>query len=317
MENHASMQNKLPVIFLMGTTATGKTDLAAKLFAQGGYELVSVDAAQIFRDMNIGTAKPDEAFLKQFPHHLINVRSPLQSYSAAEFCNDVNSLIMDIHNRGLIPILVGGTMFYFHAFENGLSELPAANPEVRKQIADQLQKHGLPRLYEWLTELDFKFSQTIKPTDSQRIQRALELALSTNQKPSDLMMNSKPSGTHYPLIKLALFLPDRNKLHEQIEIRFRQMLDHGLLGELSQLIEQYSGIKNAPSMRTVGYRQPLEYLNGDIDYEQMIEKGVAATRQLAKRQLTWMRQQSNLVWVQADHAQSYAAVNRYLESTLG
>ncbi len=291
-------KNHRPVIFLMGATASGKTALAAALRDEYPAELVSVDAAQVYRGMDIGTAKPSREFLRQYPHHLIDIRNPDEIYDAARFREDALALIEQIHASGKLPILVGGTMFYFSALENGLSELPAADPETRRRIADEIRSKGLPAMHAQLQQIDPGLGATISPADTQRIQRALEIHQLSGKPPGEVMAQSNPRPMPFPVIKLGLFTADRRVLHERIAARFREMLKQGLVEEVKALAAAIPDPHHRPSLRTVGYRQVLGFLRGEFTHEQMTEQAIAATRQLAKRQLTWMRRQRNLVWIE-------------------
>ena len=316
-ENSREKSNR-PVVFLMGPTACGKTDLAAALFDEYPAELVSVDAAQVYRGMDIGTAKPARAFLGKYPHHLIDVRDPHQTYCAAEFRDDALALIERIHAAGKLPILVGGTMFYFAALEHGLSGLPSADPETRRQIAAETARRGLPAMHARLQRLDPALAATISPADPQRIQRALEIHRLSGRPPGEVMAQSKPRPIPHPVIKLGLFIADRAALHRRIAARFACMLEQGLVDEVKTLAaaipdpDLHPG--QLPSLRTVGYRQALGFLRGEFTHDQMTERSVAATRQLAKRQLTWMRRQRNLVWLDAADPKATDNARAYLQN---
>ena len=309
-----------PVVCLMGPTACGKTELAAALFDAFEAELVSVDAAQVYRGMDIGTAKPARAFLRQYPHHLIDIRDPSEVYCAARFCEDALALIEQIHAAGKLPILVGGTMFYFAALENGLSELPAADREVRRQLAAEIAECGLPAMHAQLRRIDAPLAATILPSDAQRIQRALEIHRLSGRPPSEVMAKSNPRPIPFPLIKLGLFTSDREVLHERIAARFRQMLEQGLVDEVKTLVAGLATLGDAPhrlpSLRTVGYRQVFGFLRGEFSHDEMIDKGIAATRQLAKRQLTWLRRQRNLVWIDGADPSVADSARTYLQNRL-
>ena len=295
-----------PVIYLMGPTASGKTDVAAALYERFPVELISVDAAQVYRGMDIGTAKPDATFLGRYPHHLIDIRWPSDTYSAADFAKDARELIDDIHMRNKVPLLVGGTMFYFKALESGLSTLPVTDIEVRNAAHREILEKGLDAVYQQLQSLDPDTAKRIAPNDRQRVQRAMEIYQLSGKAPSTLMNTA--DALPYPLIKLTLFDTDRAALHNRIYQRFHAMIDQGLVDEVERVSRDLTGsIDSLPSMRTVGYRQVYDFLQGKIDFGLMIEKAVAATRQLAKRQLTWLRQQSNVVWFQTCQRQSYRA----------
>lgn len=300
----------------MGPTASGKTDAAVALYDSMGCELISVDAAQVFRGMNIGTAKPNSDFLCKYPHHLIDIREINQPYSAAEFRADALGLIDEIRSRGKLPVLVGGTMFYYSALENGISDLPASNPEIRAELDAELKSSGLNALYLKLNQVDPELAKKIESNDCQRIQRALEIHEITGDIPSVVMQQSQLPGLSTPPIKLCLFTRDRKHLHQRIEMRFHQMIELGLIEEVEKLTEHYKEPESLASMRSVGYRQVLDYLRGDKDRQQMIDSGVAATRQLAKRQLTWLRNQSNITWFDVSSSNSTETIKHYLSARL-
>ncbi|MFA5082341.1 MAG: tRNA (adenosine(37)-N6)-dimethylallyltransferase MiaA [Hydrogenophilaceae bacterium] len=277
-----------PAVFLMGPTASGKTDLAVALAARFPFEVISVDSALVYRDMDIGTAKPDAATLAACPHHLIDVVDPTENYSAGRFRDAVRPLMADIVARGRVPLLVGGTMLYFKALKDGLDELPAADPAIRAEIEARAVREGWPALHAELARLDPVSAARIKPGDSQRIERALEVHRLAGRPLSELHGGA---GTDLPyrLIEIALLPPERAVLHARINARFRAMLEAGLVDEVRRLRERYPLGPEMPSMRCVGYRQAWQYLEGEIDAERLFETGAAATRQLAKRQLTWLR----------------------------
>jgi tRNA dimethylallyltransferase len=283
-----------PAISLMGPTASGKTDLAVALVerfaASFPLEIISVDSALVYRDMDIGTAKPDAATLVRAPHHLIDLIDPTQVYSAGRFKADALGLMADITARGRVPLLVGGTMLYFKALKGGLDDLPPAAPALRAELEARAAREGWPALHAELVRLDPETAQRLKPNDAQRIQRALELCLSTGGPMSDLLgKGSEGEALPYRLLELALVPSDRAWLHVRINRRFELMLKAGLVDELRALRARYALHTGLPSMRCVGYRQAWQYLEGDIDAGQLAEQGKAATRQLAKRQLTWLR----------------------------
>lgn len=288
------MSNQLPVINLMGPTASGKTALACELYEQGGFELISVDSALVFKDMDIGTAKPTKAELVRYPHHLIDIISPLEVYSAANFVEDASRLIDDMHARGKTPILVGGTMLYFKALLEGLSSnLPTANYEVRAEIEAKAAQAGWQAVYEELCQVDPLAGQKFKVSDKQRIIRALEVFKLTGQ-PITKLQEEQPKNLpyRYNFHNYAL-LPDRVELHKRIELRLKMMWETGFLDEVKNLMEKYDFDENLPSMRSVGYRQAIDFLkNSDRSsekYAEMQDKALFATRQLAKRQYTWLR----------------------------
>ena len=278
-----------PAIFLMGPTASGKTAAAVELVQHLPVEIISVDSALVYRDMNIGTAKPDAATLAIAPHQLIDILAPTEVYSAAAFRNDALRLMHDITTRGKIPLLVGGTMLYFRALRFGLSDLPQADTEVRAEIEEQAAQKGWPTMHKELAKVDPASAARLKPNDSQRIQRALEIFRVSGQPMSALLGQQEAYQLPYRLIPLALIPSDRKKLHERIAIRFADMLKQGLLEEVQALQRKYVLNSGMASMRCVGYRQAWQYLEGETDETELLEQGIAATRQLAKRQLTWLR----------------------------
>ncbi|HJF27931.1 tRNA (adenosine(37)-N6)-dimethylallyltransferase MiaA [Acinetobacter bohemicus] len=288
------MSNQLPVINLMGPTASGKTALACELYEQGNFELISVDSALVYREMDIGTAKPSKEELARYPHHLIDIISPLEVYSAANFVEDACKLIDEIHARGKTPILVGGTMLYFKALLEGLSDnLPSADYTVRAEIEDQAIREGWEAVYAELCRVDPVAGQKFKPSDKQRIIRALEVFRLTGEPITKLQAEQpKNQPYRYSFHNYAL-MPDRVELHKRIEIRLELMWKNGFLNEVKELMGKYDFDDNLPSMRSVGYRQAIEFLkNGNISSEkqrEMEDKALFATRQLAKRQYTWLR----------------------------
>jgi tRNA dimethylallyltransferase len=287
------MPNVHPLIFcLMGPTASGKTALACELVHAFPFEIISVDSAMIYKHMNIGTAKlTAEEFLKA-PHHLIDKIDPDQSYSVAEFCQDASDLMKAIHQRGKIPLLVGGSMMYFKALQQGLSSLPPADARLRTQLEAQAQEVGWDVLHQRLNEIDPQTAARIHRHDGQRIQRALEVFYLTGISLSDFIAQAKTKSS-FQFVNFILFPHDRAWLHQRIAQRFVQMLENGLIEEVRQLQTRWNLNTTHPSMRCVGYHQVLDYLQGTIAESSLVEKGIAATRQLAKRQLTWLRHWEN------------------------
>lgn len=277
-----------PAIFLMGPTASGKTGLAVSLVQHQPLEIISVDSALVYRGMDIGTAKPDAATVMRAPHHLLDIRDPTGTYSAAAFRADALRLMEKITASGKTPLLVGGTMLYFRALLHGLDALPQANSALRAAIEEEAAQHGWPALHKTLARLDPETAARLKATDAQRIQRALEVIRLTG-KPMSGLLNQQQSALPYRVLQLALIPGDRGVLHQRIAQRFDAMLAAGLLGELTALRQSHELHPGLPAMRCVGYRQAWEYLDGAIDRNALREKGIAATRQLAKRQLTWLR----------------------------
>ena len=279
-----------PAIFLMGPTASGKTGAAVALAAALPVEIISVDSALVYRDMDIGTAKPDAATLQQAPHHLINLIPPTQAYSAANFRQDALGLMADISAQGRIPLLVGGTMLYFKALEQGMSGLPEADAQVRMSLDAEAAAIGWPAMHAKLAGIDALTAARLAPNDSQRIQRALEVHAISGRCLSDLIAEQSSQVLPYQVLKIALLPSDRQLLHERIAMRFEQMLAAGLVDEVRALLIKYPVLTaESTAMRCVGYRQVLHYLAGEIGLEELRDRGVFATRQLAKRQLTWLR----------------------------
>lgn len=303
----------LPVIFIAGPTASGKTDLGIELSKCKNVSLINVDAAQVYRGMNVGTAKLDADALAQYPHALIDIRDPAQVYDAAQFVADASALIDIAHQQGRIPVLVGGSQFYFSALERGVSKLPGANKEIRREIDQQAEQLGWTIMHQQLQEIDPKIAATIKAGDRQRIQRALEIYHLTGQAPSALMASSKPVKLLKSLLKFNLFTPDRVLLHQRIARRFELMLKAGLIEEVEGLKARGDLHLDLPSMRCVGYRQTWQYLDGELSREEMIANSIAATRQLAKRQLTWLRHQRGQIWLSSEFEHNVELILPFLE----
>ena len=356
------MKTLPPAIFLMGPTASGKTGVAVELAQRLPVELISVDSALVFRDMNIGTAKPDAATLARAPHHLIDIIAPTEAYSAAAFRHDALRLMADITARGRIPLLVGGTMLYFKALREGLSPLPQADAALRAELDAEIAQHGIEHLHRQLAQVDAETAARLHSTDTQRIQRAMEIYRLTGQPMSELIRKApspQPSPTGrgsadekplahgeitndlavvlgqpsqmassftsgsirgggdgelpYRITSIALAPSDRAVLHQRIATRFADMLKQGLVEELRGLRKKYPLQQNMTSMRCVGYRQAWEYLDGKITEAELLEKGVAATRQLAKRQLTWLRSTPDIIELDCLHPDLAENVLRTIE----
>jgi tRNA dimethylallyltransferase len=301
------------IICLMGPTASGKTDLAIQLAEHLNCELISVDSALVYRGLDIGSAKPD------YPHHLVDIRDPAEGYSAAEFVKDATRLIEDITTRGKTPLLVGGTMLYFRALLEGLADMPAADPAIRARIELEAATHGWPHVHAELARVDPESAARIHPNHSQRIGRALEVYRASGItmtewfarqkarpaiKGSDSMifMESDPLIADPLIAQLAICPADRKVLHRRIEQRFHQMMDQGFLEEVKALYQRGDLHPGLPAIRAVGYRQLWQHLAGECNLEEAVEKGIAATRQLAKRQLTWLRKWPDLGWIYTDPA---------------
>lgn len=285
-----SSANTVPkVICLMGATATGKTGLAVAMVEQLNAELISVDSALIYKGMDIGTAKPDADVLAVAPHHLIDICDPAESYSAAQFRDDAMSLIQQIHEKGKLPVLVGGTMLYFKALLEGMANLPEADANIRKQLLEDAENKGWGYLHERLQQVDPVSAKRIHPNDPQRLQRALEVYLVTGRSLTEFWLEQEAQKLPFESLQLALEWPDRKVLHERIALRFQLMMEQGFEKEVRGLYERGDLHADLPSIRCVGYRQMWDYIEGRCSHDEMIERGVIATRQLAKRQLTWLR----------------------------
>ena len=279
-----------PAIFLMGPTASGKTGAAVDLIEKLPVEIISVDSALVYRDMNIGTAKPDVETLTKAPHHLINMIDPTSAYSAANFRSDALRLMAEITARGKIPLLVGGTMLYFKALEEGLSGLPEASPAIRAKLDAEAAQIGWPAMHAKLAKLDPATAARLMPNDMQRIQRALEVYEITGETMSSLFAKQTSEALPYKVLKIALIPSDRKVLHQRIEVRFDEMLKLSFVDEVKSLLAKYPQLcAESTAMRCVGYRQALEHLAGQYDLAELRDRGIFATRQLAKRQLTWLR----------------------------
>jgi tRNA dimethylallyltransferase len=279
----------------MGPTASGKTGVAVELAQTLPVELISVDSALVYRDMNIGTAKPDAETLRIAPHHLIDIIKPTEVYSAAAFRHDALNLMADITARGKIPLLVGGTMLYFRVLQNGLNELPVADSAIRAELDAIIAEHGITYLHQQLADVDAETAARLSPNDTQRIQRAMEIYRVTGTPMSELLKNENDYSLPYRTINFALIPSDRMSLHQRITKRFEQMMKQGLVEEVRALRRQYELHPNLPSMRCVGYRQAWQFIDGEINGTQLVETGLAATRQLAKRQLTWLRSTPDVI----------------------
>ena len=289
MQNLLGEIEKKPVILLMGPTASGKTDLAIRLAQEFPIDIISVDSSMVYAGLDIGTAKPTSTELALAPHRLIDIRDPAQAYSAADFRSDALAHIADIHQQGRIPLLVGGTMLYFKVFKEGLANLPQANEELRQKILLQAQEQGWPTIHQQLAQVDPITAQRLKPTDSQRLQRALEVYLITGIPLSTWHAQQEREALPFDFHQFALLPKAREILHQRIELRFDKMLEQGFVDEVVRLKNRSDLNLDLPSMRSVGYRQVWEYLDKQYDFDEMRFRGIVATRQLAKRQHTWLR----------------------------
>jgi tRNA dimethylallyltransferase len=292
--NNLNNQQHPPAIFLMGPTASGKTDLAMELYDRLPCEIISVDSAMIYRDMNIGTATPDAEFLSRYPHKLVDILDPAESYSAADFRVDALREMADISAAGKIPLLVGGTMLYYQALLKGLATLPQANQAIRDRLVDEAELHGWDSLHKRLQQVDPVAAQRIHPNDPQRMQRALEVYELTGRSMTELWQEQQKQQLPYNISQICVMPQERKTIHERIEKRFQIMLEQGFEEEVRALWNRGDLNLQMPSVRCVGYRQMWEFFAGTWGYDTMIEKSVIATRQLAKRQITWLRSWDNL-----------------------
>lgn len=313
-----------PAIFLMGPTAAGKTDLALELARLLPCDLISVDSALVYRGMDIGTAKPERAILDEFPHALIDIRDPAESYSAAEFRADALAAMAQSAEQGRIPLLVGGTMLYYKALLQGLADMPSADPVVRAELEARAAAEGWEALHRELGEVDPESAARIHPNDPQRLTRALEVyrvsGLSMTEHRRRQAEGNPDTGTSatgqlpYTVAQLAIAPAQRQILHERIAQRFRVMLEQGFVEEVEALRSRSDLHAGLPSIRAVGYRQVWEYLDGDLTRDEMVERGIIATRQLAKRQFTWLRGWDDLHWLDSLACDNLSRVLKYLES---
>lgn len=310
----------------MGPTACGKTSLAVQLLKHGPFDIVNVDSAQIYRGMDIGTGKLDKEALRAAPHRLLDIRDPAEAYSAAEFRQDALAEISDIHERQRIPLLVGGTMLYFKTLRDGIAAMPPANTEIREEIAAVAAAKGWSEVHRLLAAVDPDSAGRIHPNDPQRLQRALEVYRITGQSMTKLHQRSKEklpatgeassrdASTSLKLHFIAIQPGDRGLLHKAIADRFQQMLVQGFVGEVESLRDREDLHSGLPSMKSVGYRQVWSHLEGELSFDEMVEKGIIATRQLAKRQLTWLRSWDNLKSLSDSSSESKEQVLKFVDS---
>ena len=283
----------------MGPTAAGKTDLAVRLAKEYPVEIISVDSALVYRGMNIGTAKPLPKVMRKYPHHLIDILEPTETYSVGNFRQDALALMLDITSRGKVPLLVGGSMLYFKALQYGLADLPSADPVIRARLSAEASDKGLIHLHNRLAEVDPVSAKRIHQNDPQRIQRALEV-YELSGRSLTALTQAPETLLPFQITKIILSPFDRKVLHQRIEKRFRMMMANGLLEEVTNLYHSYENHGELTSLRAVGYRQVLQYLSGAYDLETCIKKAIIATRQMAKRQITWLRAQNDSIWFDSD-----------------
>ena len=303
---------QLPVVFIMGPTASGKTTLAIELVQNYPFEIISVDSALVYKGMDIGTAKPSQDELETAPHHLIDFLDPALSYSVADFRRDALAKIEEIHNRGKIPLLVGGTMLYHRALLYGLSQLPSSDSQIRERLNTLLLEKGSAYLHQQLSQIDPIAAKKIHPNDPQRIQRALEVYEITGKPLSLLQQQSKQQALDKPVYKIVIAPQDRELLRERIAIRFNQMIKNGFIEEVEKLHQRVDLSLQLSSMRSVGYRQVWEYLEKQISYDEMIEQGINVTRQFAKRQMTWLKKEQDVLWLESEDSNNINLVSKYL-----
>jgi len=308
------MTTSLPAIFLMGPTASGKTDLAVELTRRFPCTIISVDSAMIYRGMDIGTAKPGPEILRVAPHRLIDILDPAESYSAAQFCADAAREMREIMAAGRIPLLVGGTMLYFRALQRGLADLPPADAAMRARLDQQGRERGWAYLHQRLCSVDPVAGARIHPNDPQRIQRALEVYDLSGVPMTDFLARRTAAPWQGRIIKMVVAPGDRTVLRQRIASRFHAMLEQGLIAEVQALRKRGDLDRDRPAMRSVGYRQVWDYLSSELDYEEMISKAVIATGQLAKRQMTWLRKETEAQWFDALEQKLFSKAITYIKS---
>lgn len=300
----------------MGPTASRKTEFAVSLCKRFPCDVISVDSALVYRGMNIGTAKPDAATLARVPHRLIDIRDPEESYSAGEFVRDARAEMREIHARGRIPLLVGGTMMYFRALTEGIADLPTANAEIRRDIDALGADAGWPAVHRELAAVDPVAADRINPNDSQRLQRALEVYRMSGKTLTEWQREARPPPCDIDYLKVGLQVEPRRVLHERIALRLKQMLEDGFVDELRGLRERPGLTEQSPSMRSVGYRQFWQFLDGRLTLEQASDKALFATRQLAKRQFTWLRSEKSVFTINPLEADAIDAISAHLKQRL-
>ena len=298
----------------MGPTATGKTDVAIKLCERYPFDIISVDSALVYRYMDIGTAKPDRETLQRAPHRLVNIRDPEQPYSAGDFVRDAEAAMQEIFAAGRVPLLVGGTMMYYRALIDGIANLPPADAAIRDQIDAQAEQHGWPAVHARLREVDAVAADRIQPNDSQRIQRALEVYEISGRSLTDWHQSSpkKASSAEISYLKVALDISERQVLHARIEQRLDLMFNSGFVNEVAGLKKRSGLTRDMPSMRSVGYRQVWAHLEGEYTLDESRYRALVATRQLAKRQFTWLRSESDLYLADALEADRVDSISTHL-----
>ncbi len=310
------MTAPLPAIFLMGPTASGKTDLAVELVQRFPCEIISVDSAMIYRGMDIGTAKPGPEVLRRAPHRLIDILDPAEAYSAAQFCADAQREMLEIMAAGRVPLLVGGTMLYFRALQRGLSDLPAADPAVRARLEEEARDRGWAHLHKRLAAVDPAAAARIHPNDPQRIQRALEVFEVSGIAMTAFFARRTAEPWQGSIIKVVVAPGDRELMRQRIASRFHAMLEQGLIHEVQRLRQRGDLDRDRPALRSVGYRQVWDYLDAELSYGEMVDKAVIATGQLAKRQMTWLRREQQAQWFDSLDQKLYSKAITYIKSVL-
>jgi tRNA dimethylallyltransferase len=305
---------KPAVVLIMGPTGAGKTDLALELAARLPVEIVSVDSAMVYRGLDIGSGKPPREVLARYPHHLVDIMDPSQSYSAGQFVRDAHRAIDEIHGRGKLPLLVGGTMLYFRALRRGLAELPTADPQLRAAIDAEGAARGWPAMHATLAHFDPGAAARIQPNDAQRIQRAIEVFRITGRPLSEIHAAAGPTDPRWKFSAFAWVPGDRERLYAGIEARFHRMMSAGLLHEVRELYQRGDLHERLPAIRSVGYRQLWEHLAGADTLDSAVQRAIIATRQLARRQLIWLRSESELDWVDALDSAATAHIERRVAS---
>jgi len=308
--------NLPPAIFLMGPTASGKTALAVALAKQFQTEIISVDSVLVYKGMDIGTAKPTLEERQGIPHHLIDILDPAEAYSTGSFRKSALELMNDITARGKVPILTGGTMLYFNSLFNGLAELPEADPEIRAKLDQELSTNGKEAMHERLKSIDPESAQRIHPNDPQRVQRALEVYEISGKPITRFFSEAQQSTIPYKKIKIIVAPEHRKQLHEKIALRFRLMIEQGLIDEVKALYNRGDLTVDMPAIRAVGYRQTWSYLEGEYDLDTLIEKGIIATRQLAKRQFTWLRRETDAISFISSETELVSKVLKHIKQEL-
>lgn len=305
-----------PVVLLMGPTASGKTDIAIKLRERMASDIISVDSALVYRGMDIGTAKPDAATLQRSPHQLVDIRDPEETYSAGDFVRDARAAIAASAAKGRVPLLVGGTMMYFRALTEGIADLPPADEAIRAQIDKEAAEKGWPYLHTELGKVDPQVAAKLGANDSQRIQRALEVYRISGRPLSELQREAAPDDSNFNFVKIALRIEPRSLLHQRIEQRLDQMIAGGFEEEMRGLRKRPGLTRDSSAMRSVGYRQFWRYLDGDYSQQEARDRTLYATRQLAKRQLTWLRSENALISVNALEANVIDTISAHLAGVL-